>query len=307
MHTPLHSDLPDWHRVVGNSYVLMTAAHNEQECIGHTIESVLAQTLLPKRWVIISDNSDDKTDEIIKEYARRHEFIRFHRVTRQPGRNFASKVAALQAGYGHFTDVSFDLIGNVDADVTVHSTYFKDLITHCQEDPRLGLVGGAVYEEENNEFRSRRRNSIDSVAHAAQLVRRECYEGMGGYAILRYGGEDWHAQISVMMRGWRVRSFPEHPIFHHRHTGEGNGNPLPYLFRQGRMDYSFGSFPAFEVIKCSRRLAEKPFLIGGLARLTGFWWSSLCKDDRLVPNDFIDFLQKQQKERVSAMFTRILE
>ena len=102
------------------------------------------------------------------------------------------------------------------------------------------------------------------------------------------------------MKGWEVEAFPELKIFHHRHTGEGD-NLLRHRFRQGRMDYSFGSYPAFEVFKCLQRLPEKPLLIGGLARLTGFFWSWVCRDKRPVSDEFVAFLQKDQKQRMFAL------
>ncbi len=112
------------------AYVLMTAAYNEEENIEQTILSVLSQTILPKRWVIVSDGSVDKTDAIVQSYETKYEFIRFVRVTRAPGRSFASKIVALQNGSALLEDVEYDFIGNVDADISVGPSYFEDLIAH---------------------------------------------------------------------------------------------------------------------------------------------------------------------------------
>src|SRR5216683_7554359 len=101
------------------SYVLMTAAHNEEADIERTIQSVLAQTVLPKRWLIVSDNSTDRTNEIVQRYADKNDFIRFLSLTRPPGRNFASKVIALRSGEHLLKDASYDFIGNMDADLSV--------------------------------------------------------------------------------------------------------------------------------------------------------------------------------------------
>jgi glycosyltransferase involved in cell wall biosynthesis len=284
----------------GSGYVLVTAAYNEEENIGKTIESVLAQTRLPNRWVIVSDGSVDRTDEIVQRFAQKNDFIRLLRVKRRPGRSFGAKVRALHAGNELLRDVSCSFIGNLDADVSIGPSYFEDLIARFDQRPPLGLAGGFVVEETDGEFRDRRQNRVYSVAHAAQLVRRECYEAIGGYAVLEYGGEDWHAQTCARMKGWEVEAFPELKIFHHRHTGEAD-NLLRHRFRQGRMDYSFGSYPVFEVFKCLQRLPEKPFLIGGLTRLTGFVWSCVCGDERPVSDEFVAFLQKDQKQRMFAL------
>ena len=279
------------------SYVLMTAAHNEEADIEKTIESVLAQTVLPKRWLIVSDNSTDRTDEIVKRYADKYSFIRFLRVTRPAGRNFVSKVLALRSGEHLLKDVPYDFIGNIDADLSVSPSYFEDLMLQFNLNPRLGLAGGFVYEEMNGQFTSRGGNRVHSVAHAAQLVRRECYEAFGGYAVLKYGGEDWHAQTSARMNGWEAESIPELKIFHHRPTGAGSSQ-LRSAFRLGKLDYSFGTYPIFEIIKCAGRLLHKPFLIGAIVRMAGFAHSYVRRDPFLVSAEFVSFLRREQKERM---------
>jgi glycosyltransferase involved in cell wall biosynthesis len=286
------------------AYVLMTAAYNEEANIAKTIESILSQTVLPKRWMIVSDGSFDRTDEIVQDYAKKHSFIRFLRMTRAPGRSFRSKVVALRSSSQQLEEVNFDFIGNLDADVSVDPSYFENLMVRFRKNPELGLAGGFVYEEKNGEFRSRTANRVYSVAHAAQLVRRECYEAIGGYAVLEFGGEDWHAQTSARMKGWIAEAFPELKIFHHRNTGEGD-NLVRHKFRQGRMDHAFGSNPVFETFKCIERIPEKPFLIGSIARLIGFSWSYLHRDKRDVSPEFIAFLRKEQEQKLSSLLSGV--
>ncbi|MGH9744411.1 MAG: glycosyltransferase [Candidatus Acidiferrum sp.] len=297
-----HSNAPQLQqRRKTGKYVLMTAAYNEEENIGKTIESLLSQTQLPERWVIVSDGSQDRTEGIIRSYAEGHGLIRFLRVSRPPGRSFGSKVMALKEGAKLLDGADFEFIGNLDADVTVDATYFEDLIARFESLPKLGLAGGFVYEQTGGQFRSRRANRTYSVAHAAQLVRRQCYEAIGGYAILKYGGEDWHAQTCARMKGWEAEAIPELNILHHRKTGEA-GNLLAHKFRQGRMDYSFGSDPVFETLKCLERLPEKPFFAGGITRLTGFLWASICREERPVSADFIAFLRREQRQKLKSIF-----
>lgn len=287
---------------VSRVYVLLTAAYNEEENIGKTIESVLSQTLLPKLWVIVSDGSTDGTDEIVRRYAEKNGCIRFLRRSRTPGHNFGAKVRALQGGTELLAGVEYDYIGNVDADLTIESSYFESLIARFSSNPTLGIAGGFVFEEYGGVFRSRCSNRVYSVAHAGQLVRRECYEAIGGYAVLEYGGEDWHAQTSARMKGWQAQAFPELPIYHHRHTGEGDVL-IRHRFRQGRMDHSFGSDPLFEVFKCLERLPERPFVIGGLARLLGFAWSYVQQETRPVSPEFVAYLRKEQREKLFSAIT----
>ncbi|MGA9041487.1 MAG: glycosyltransferase family A protein [Terriglobales bacterium] len=286
------------------TYVLMTAAHNEESFIEGTIQSVLAQTLLPVRWVIVSDNSSDRTDEIVESYARKHDFIRFLRITRPPGRNFGAKVIALQKAGPLLEGLSYEFIGNLDGDLTLEPFYFEELVGHFRRHPELGLVSGFVYEDSGNGFRSRRINDVRNVPHAAQLVRRECYEAIGGYKVLQYGGEDWYAQTTARMKGWQAESLPELKIFHHRQTGTGSTSLIRNAFRLGRLDYSFGSDPLFEIVKCLRRIPEKPYFGNALARLAGFTWPYLRRESRGVPDEFIAFMRRDQKGRISSILNR---
>jgi len=287
-------------------YVLMTAAYNEEAHIEKTIQSVLAQTLLPRRWVIVSDGSVDGTDEIVQSFARKHQFINFVRNERSPGRSFGSKVSALRNGSRLLQSVDFEFIGNLDADVSVGSSYFEDLMARFELDPRLGLAAGFVCEKTRDSYESRRTNRVHSVAHAAQLVRRECYEAIGGYAVLQHGGEDWHAQISARMRGWTAKAFPELQILHHRPTGTAD-NLLRSRFREGRSDYSLGSDPVFEFVKCLQRLPEKPFFMGGITRFAGFTWSYLRRDERPVGPELVIFLRNEQRRRLFSFCDRFGE
>jgi len=283
------------------SYVLMTAAHNEEAFIEKTIASVLAQTVLPKRWVIVSDGSTDGTDEIVESYAKQHEFICFLKLTRPAGRSFGSKGTALQKGCKLLEGISFEFIGNVDADVAVGPSYFEILIDHFERDRALGIAAGFIYEEQDGEFRSRAANRIDSVPHAAQLVRRECYQAIGGYSVFKYGGEDWYAQQCAKMNGWHAEAIPALKVFHERHTGAAD-NLLRHHFRLGRLDYSFGSDPVFEFLKCALRVSGKPWFLGAVTRFLGFAWSAISTEKRPVSKEFVDFLRKEQRAKVLGVF-----
>jgi hypothetical protein len=282
-------------------YVLLTSAYNEQDNIERTINSVLSQTLLPKKWVIISDGSEDQTDAIVKTYAKNNDLILFLRVSRPRGHSFGSKVLALREATKLLEEETFDFIGNIDADVSVDPSYFAALIAQFEMRPKLGLAGGFVYEESEGRFQNRNSNRIYSVAHAAQLMRRECYDAIGGYAVLKYGGEDWHAQTSVRMKGWSAEAFPELEIRHHKKADENN-RVLRRRFSQGRMDYSLGSKLFFEIVKCAQRTAEKPLIVGGVARLTGFLWSAVCRDPKPVPEEFVAFLRREQSQKLGSVF-----
>jgi Glycosyl transferase family 2 len=280
-----------------NRYVLITAARNEEHFIEKTLASVAGQTLRPVRWIVVSDASTDRTDEIVRGYAERFEFIKLLRLDGKHARNFGAQVDAINAGYERLKALDFQFVGNLDADISFDPDYFQKLLSRFEEDALLGIGGGAIQEKSNGNFAPRPTNSVRSVAHAVQLMRRECFEGIGAYIPFPYGGPDWAAEVMARMRGWHVRTFSDLPAFHHRHTGTA-GSVIRHMFQQGLMDFSFGSHSAFEVLKCMRRVGSHP--LGAAARLLGFAWSTVSGKARLVSAEFVDFLRGEQKARLRA-------
>jgi glycosyltransferase involved in cell wall biosynthesis len=284
-------------------YVIVTAAHNEEAFLELTIQSVLAQPIRPARWVIVSDRSTDRTDAIAAAFARQHEFIRFLRLDHSLSRGTASKVTALHEAIGQLADCDYDFIANLDGDVSFDSNYFSSLLAHFEKDPGLGIAGGVVCEPRNGVFEPRISNSLRSVAHAGQIMRRTCYDQIGGWLALEFGGEDWYAEIRARRLGWRVAAFAEQKLLHYRPTG-GASPLLRHRFREGKMDHSVGSHPIFEIAKCGRRVLEKPFLVGSLARMTGFLWSYATGRPHAIDPEIVRFLRHEQLTRIFGSMYR---
>jgi len=284
-------------------YVLVTAAYNEEVLIEDTIRSVVTQRYCPARWVIVSDGSTDNTDAIVNKYAERYNFVQLHRLAGDHPRNFAAQVNAINAGINQLAGSDFDFIGNLDADITFEPSYMERLLQKFSDDPELGLAGGLIHERcADGVFRSRPDNSLTSVAHAVQLFRRACFQAIGrGYLPLPYGGPDTYAEVSARMKGWRVASFPDLPVHHHRVTGSAGGM-LRGCFRQGRMDHSLGTLPAFELMKVMRRIHVKPVVAGSAARLAGFLYAYYRRDGRSVPDEFMEYFRGEQSARIRSLF-----
>lgn len=283
----------------GNSYVLVTAAYNEERYIGKTLQAVLTQTVLPTKWIIVNDGSTDRTEEIVHTYAKRHSFIELYRVTEEHPRNLTAQVNAINKGFSQLKGTDYDFIGNLDADISFEPTYFERLLEKFKEDPHLALGGGFIYEERGGKFQNRRSNTASSVAHAVQMFRREGLETLGGYRAFTWAGADWHAEVSLRMKGWHVQAFPELRAFHHRPTGKGFGL-LRYWYRIGLMDFYMGTHPVFEVFKIVRRFQEKPYVLGGVIRLSAFVWAYCSRKARQVPDEFVTFLRREQMERLRS-------
>jgi hypothetical protein len=103
------------------------------------------------------------------------------------------------------------------------------------------------------------------------------------------------------MKGWQAKTIPALKVFLARHTGAAV-NPLRNQFRLGRLDYSLGSNPVFEFLKCALLVSEKPWLVGAVTRFLGFVWSFTVRESRPVSREFVDFLRKEQTAKILDIF-----
>src|SRR5205085_8555057 len=110
-------------------------------------------------------------------------------------------------------------------------------------------------------YEPRRGNSQNEVAGAVQLLRRECYDEIGGLLPLRWGGHDAVANAMARRAGWEVRSFSDVRVMHHRLTGTAGVTVNRARFREGMQDYFMGYHPLYEIGKCLRRVSEPPYVM----------------------------------------------
>ncbi len=288
------------------SYVLVTPARNEEAYIEKTISSVISQTIQPRKWIIVSDGSTDRTEEIVKGYASRHAFIELVTVASSSNRNFASKVGAFNRGYSLLKDDDYEFIGNLDADVSFSSDYFESILEEFSRNPALGIAGGWIWEPRDGIFRERIANTTRSVPGAIQLFRRKCFEDIDGYIPVTKGGIDTVAEIKALGSGWLVESFPHCTVLHYRRTAAGQRNVLHTRFRQGEIDYILSVHPFFQLAKMIYRIKEKPYLLGSIFRTTGYCWAFLHRESQILPESIVRDLQAREKTRVKAEFLNII-
>ena len=278
-------------------YIIVTPAHNEEAFIEETAKSMVSQTVLPLKWIVVDDGSRDQTGQIVERYARDFSFIQLVRQARDPERNFARKVFAFNRGFAEVQDLNFDFIGNVDADISFGPKYFENILQEFDADPQLGISGGIVYTKFTKQFMSYDK-TLDSVGGKVQLFRRKCFEDIGGYRALKYGGIDATAEIMARMKGWRVRKSLENRAYEHRPTGFAYGKPLIAKMYEGRRFYSLGYDPIFYLLRCIYRMHEYPFVLGSGAALLRYLYGMMCREPVVLPSEVTSFLRTEQRSKI---------
>jgi glycosyltransferase involved in cell wall biosynthesis len=288
------------------TYVLITSARNEERFITKTLDSMVAQTVLPERWVIVDDGSTDHTAEIVESYAERHPWIELVRRVRDRDRHFASKAHAVNTGLERANSLQFEILGNLDADVSFGPDYMEFLMQRFSEDPDLGVAGTPFTQEGHYDSSKDSFEGENYVAGPCQLFRRECFQEIGGYVPNRAGGLDWIAVMTARMMGWKVRAFPEKRFHHHRPLGTAGRGDLRALFSYGEKDYYLGGSPVWQLFRVAYRMAKKPVLLGGLALLSGYCWAALRRVKRAVSPELMRFHRREQKKKLRAIFRTLL-
>jgi biofilm PGA synthesis N-glycosyltransferase PgaC len=282
-------------------YVLITPAHNEETFITKTLDSMVAQTDPPERWIIVDDGSDDRTAEIVARYAERHPWIELVRRPRARDRSFAGKVHAFNAGLERVRSLRFDVIGNLDADLSFDPDYLKFLMEKFEQDPTLGVVGTPFTEDGGYDTARDSFEGENYVAGGCQLFLYRCFEEIGGYVPNRAGGVDWIAVMSARMKGWKVQSFPEKRFHHYRSLGTAERGVLGASFEYGERAYYLGGSPIWHLFRCLYRMTKKPFFVGGLALMAGYASAAVRRTPRPVSREMMRFHRLEQMRKLRAI------
>lgn len=277
-------------------YVIITPARNESRYIELTIRSMIAQTYPPLRWVIVSDGSTDGTDEIVCGYLADYPWIELLRMPERKERHFAGKVHAFNAGYDRVKDLEFDIMGNLDADVSFEPEHFEFLTGKMAENPQLGVTG-APFREGSFQYDYRVQN-IENVWGGCQLFRRACFEEIGGYMPLKGGCIDHVAVISARHHGWQTRTFTEKVCVHHRQMGTALQGSLAAKFKFGMKDYSVGNHPLWELFRTIYQMRHGPIVVGGLALGSGYAWSLVRRKEIPLSPELVAFVRREQMQRL---------
>lgn len=283
------------------AYSLVTPVKNEAATIGRTIHSVTSQTLPPLEWVIVSDGSTDATDDIVREAAANHPWIRLLALPARVGRSFAAVVQNTETGIRHLGRNDYAFLGLLDADVVFQSDYFEQLISRFEEDASLGLAGGVVIDV--GLPRDRFPRNRQDVPGAVQFFRRECFESLGGLIALPEGGWDSLTCAMARMNGYRTRLFTDLVVDHLKPRNISQGGVIRRKWQMGVRDHALGYHPLFETVKCLGRIGQPPLVLGAAAWWLGYVFSAIRPGPRRIEDRLIEHVRREQIQRLKNIFS----
>ena len=279
-----------------HKYVIISPCRNEEKFMRRTLDSVLAQSILPALWVIVDDGSTDSTPEILAEYAHKYPFVS---VVKRDNRGHRSVgpgvIEAFYEGYDSIDLEEFDFICKLDLDLDLPVQYFEILLNRMADNPRLGCCSGKPYyvEKTTGELVSEKCGDENSIG-ASKFYRKECFLQIGGFVRqVMWDGIDGHRCRSL---GWIAQSWddPKIRFIHLRPMGSSQKGILTGRMRHGFGQYFMGTSLIYMTIAATYRMIRPPLIIGGIAMWWGFVWSILCRKERYDDPALRSFIRKYQ-------------
>jgi hypothetical protein len=315
-------------------YVVLSPVRNEAEYLPETIRCMAAQAARPTEWILVNDGSTDATGSIIDAAAAQHAWIKpIHRRDRGFRQAGGGVMEAFYDGYAKLSTLTqpatppiqhsstpplrdsptplpdnpqpsttipqptaWSFLVKLDGDLSFSADYFQECLDRFAADPKLGIGGGTICNQVNGALEVE--SKIDPAFHvrgATKIYRRACWEQIGG--LIRAPGWDTVDEVKANMLGWSTRTFPELKLVHHRPAGQAYGQ-LSNLLKNGRANYVAGYHPLFMLLKCLRRLFEKPYLVEGCGLWVGFVGAYLKRVPRVADKAVIKYFRRQQMNRL---------
>ena len=197
-------------------YIVITA-HNEQDSISLTLDSLVKQTLLPKRLVVVNDNSTDETQEIVEAYAEKHQWISLVNVKSSNEHLPGSKI--INAFYKGFEtlDEDYEVICKFDADLIFPENYLETLAKHFKSNPKLGMTSGFCYVQKNNDWVLESLTRKDHIRGALKAYRKACFLQIG--KLKSSMGWDTVDELLAQYYGWELLTDESLHVKHLKPTG----------------------------------------------------------------------------------------
>lgn len=280
------------------NYYIVIPAHNEEAFMALTLQSLADQTVLPKKAVIVNDNSTDKTGEIVLTFAKKHPWISLVNATSDAIHLPGSKVIlAFQKGLETLDD-QYDIIVKADADLIFPPNYFETIIHHFQSDAKIGMVGGFAYIEKNGEWLLENLTDKDHIRGAFKAYRKATFQQIGGLKPAM--GWDTVDELLCKFYDWKVVTDASLKVKHLKPTGANYNKTARY--KQGEAFYTLG-YGFFITAIASLKLAMrkgKPLLF--VDYIKGFWKAKSAKKPLLVSEAQAKFIRnyrwKKMKEKL---------
>jgi glycosyltransferase involved in cell wall biosynthesis len=289
------------------SYLLISPCRDEAAYMRETLDTVIAQSLRPAKWVIVDDGSTDETPRILAEYARRYDWIEIVTLGDRGRRSVGPGVVeAFYAGYRAINPGDYEYLCKIDLDLRLPPRYFEILVARMTANPRIATCSGKAYVEQRGRLVPERHGDDTSLG-MTKLYRVSCFKAIGGFVReVMWDGIDCH---QCRMKGWIACSWDEPGLrfVHLRPMGSSQQSIYAGRMRHGAGQYFMGTGFLYMAASAASRLNQKPYVLGAAATLWGWLASALQRKRRFEDPEFRRALRAYQRRALLLGKKRALE
>lgn len=280
------------------NYYIVIPAHNEAENINLTLESLVNQTVLPKKAVVVNDNSTDETETIVKSFIEKYNWISLVTNSSEASHLPGSKVIfAFNKGLKTLDD-NYDFIVKADADLIFPTNYFETISNHFKSDEKIGMAGGFCYINKNGNWVLENLTDKDHIRGALKAYRKECFEQIGGLKTAM--GWDTVDELLCQFFKWKIKTDETLHVKHLKPTGANYNKASRY--KQGEAFYTLGYGFLITAIASLKLALRKGKLFLFFDYLNGFWKAKSTQKPLLVTPEQAKFIRnyrwKKMKEKI---------
>ena len=221
-----------------NFYIIIPA-HNEADSIELTLNSLANQSYLPKKVIVVNDNSTDNTVSIVNGFVEKYNFIELVNSQSSDQHLPGSKIInAFYKGY-QTLDNHYDVICKFDADLIFPDNYLEVLSVHFNTNKKLGMASGFCYIEKNGDWVLENLTRKDHIRGALKAYRKDCFLQIG--KLKPSMGWDTVDELLAKYYDWDILTDKSLHVKHLKPTGVSYNKASKYLQGEAmyRMRYGF--------------------------------------------------------------------
>lgn len=245
------------------------------------LDSLVTQTVLPQRVIVVNDNSSDNTQKIVEGIAKNNPWLMLLNHTSSDEHIPGSKVVnAFYSGL-EALDNNYDIICKFDADIILPNNYLESIIEVFKSDKSIGIAGGLAYIERNGSWIYETVASKDHVRGPFKAYRKACFEDIGG---LRHSiGWDTVDTLLAIYHGWKVQTDKSLHIKHLKPTGKTYTPKSKYL--QGEALYKMHYGLVLTVLTALKSAINKRSISYFFNTISGYFKAKTIDLKRIVTED----------------------
>ncbi len=214
-------------------FYIVIPAHNEEAYLSQTLQSLVEQTLLPKKLIVVNDNSTDGTQSIIDLFCSKYHFVSSVSTSVETSHQPGSKI--VNAFYKGFEtlDADFDVICKFDADLIFPKNYLETIQQIFEKTSSCGMAGGFCYIDKKGKWVLESLTNKDHIRGALKAYRKECFHQING--LQNSMGWDTVDELLAQHHGWKICTDDTLHVKHLKPTGASYSKASKY--KQGEAFY----------------------------------------------------------------------